>query len=119
MNLQDFRTYCLNLKNATEDFPFDETTLCFRIGGKIFAITDIIDQPFRFNLKNTPEKIVELREKYNNIIPGYHCNKKYWNTIIPDSIIPNELIIELINDSYNLVFESLPKKMKIQISDLK
>ncbi len=112
MNLEEFRNYCLSLPGTTEDFPFDESTLCFRVGGKIYTITDIIDQPFRFNLKCDPELAIELRERYENIIPGYHSNKKHWNTIIPDDKIPNELIIKMIRDSYNLIIDSLPKKAK-------
>jgi predicted DNA-binding protein (MmcQ/YjbR family) len=115
MNLDNFRRYCLSLKHATEDFPFDETTLCFRIGGKIFAMTDTERIPFHFNLKCDPEWAVELREHYACIIPGYHCNKKHWNTVEPDVSLEVELIQKMIDHSYHLVFESLKKAEKIKL----
>jgi predicted DNA-binding protein (MmcQ/YjbR family) len=116
MNLETFRKYCLSQKGATEDFPFDEETLVFRVGGKIFALTDTIDIPFSFNLKCDPERGIELREEYQAISPGWHMNKKHWNTIIPDDEISDKLIKELIDHSYKLVFDSLKKAEKDRIN---
>jgi predicted DNA-binding protein (MmcQ/YjbR family) len=117
MNKSEFiREVCLSMKGATEDMPFDETTLCFRVGGKIFAITDIEDKPVEVNLKCEPEKAIELREKYDYIKPGWHMNKKHWNTVTIDEHSDYELIVNLVKDSYNLIFDKLPKKEKIKIS---
>ncbi len=110
MDIEELVDYCSRKKGVTRDFPFDETTLCLRVGGKIFCITDTHDIPFRMNLKCDPERAVELREKWHQVIPGYHCNKKHWNTITPDLEFPNELLRELIDHSYNLIFMSLRKK---------
>jgi len=120
MDIEFCRDYCLSKKGVTEDFPFDETTLCFRVGGKIFALTDTMSLPFQVNLKCLPEKAIELRERYNSIIPGWHMNKKHWNTIVCNSEIDIdlELFKELIDDSYSLVFNSLKKDIKNEILDL-
>lgn len=117
MNRIDFvREYCLSLKGVTEDFPFDETTLCFRVGSKIFAIMGIDKKPVSVNLKCEPEKALELREEYDYIIPGFHMNKKHWNTVIAESEISDDLLQELIDESYKLIFDKLPKKLKMQIN---
>ena len=119
MNLNQFRDYCLSKKGVTEDFPFDETTIVFRVGVKIFAISDVEQLPFTFNLKCDPEKAVELREKYSCITPGWHMNKKHWNTIEPDSSISLKLLKELIDHSYELVLSSLKKSEKEKFLKLK
>lgn len=115
MNLESFRKYCLSKKGVTEDTPFDETTLVFRVGGKIFALTDMERIPFRFNLKCDPEFAIELREKYECVTPGWHMNKKHWNTVEPDSGISDKSIMEMIAHSYELVLNSLSKKEKEKI----
>lgn len=112
MDLQIFREYCLNKNGAIEDFPFDETTLVFKVGRKIFAITDLYDFPFSFSLKCNPEKAIKLREKYSSIVPGWHMNKKHWNTITPDSTISDKVIKHLIDHPYDLVFNNLTKSQK-------
>jgi predicted DNA-binding protein (MmcQ/YjbR family) len=114
MDIIYFRDYCLSKKAVTEDTPFDENTLCFRVEGKIFAITDIHDFE-SINLKCNPEKAVELREKFVGIEPGYHMNKKHWNTVPCSGSVPDTLILELIDHSYDLVFSSLPKKVQQSI----
>lgn len=103
MNLEKLRDYCLKLEGTTEDFPFDGTTLVFRINGKIYALTDIED--FRsVNLKCNPDKAIALRASYpEHILPGYHMNKKHWNTVILDNYLSKSLIEEMIKDSYWLV----------------
>ncbi len=112
MDLIAFRDFCLSLPHTSEDTPFDERTLCFRVGGKIFAITDIEEQPFSVNLKCNPDRAVSLREKYPNIKPGYHMNKVHWNTIDVVPGFPDSLFFELAQHSYDLIFASLTKKQR-------
>jgi predicted DNA-binding protein (MmcQ/YjbR family) len=112
MDLDYLREYCLSKKWAVEDFPFDEVTMVFKVGSKIFALTDSQTYPLQVNLKCDPEKAIELREEYESIIPGWHMNKKHWNTLILDGNLPETLIKELIDHSYDLVLSSLSKKEK-------
>lgn len=114
MDISFFRTYCLSKPGTSEDTPFDETTLCFKVGGKIFALTDI-DLFESVNLKCDPERAIELREMYNGITPGYHMNKKHWNTVIFDGSVSDKLVLELVDHSYELVLKSLPKKQQALI----
>ncbi len=107
MDIEQLREYCLSLPEVTESFPFDETTLVFKARGKMFLLTDLEGQ-FSMNVKCDPEKAVELREHYPCVKPGYHMNKKYWNTIDIDGSINDRTLIEWINDSYSLVLK--PKK---------
>lgn len=109
MNIEDFRTYCLQKKGVTEELPFGEDTLVFKVGGKIFTLTDMESKPLSFNVKCDPEKAAFLRETYACVRPGYHMNKKHWNTIIADGTAGIRLLHEWIDDSYNLVVASLPK----------
>lgn len=112
MNIEAFRDYCLTKKSVTEEFPFDEETLVFKVLGKIFALTGLERVPHEVNLKCDPEKAIELREEYDGLIfGGYHMNKKHWNTIMIESL-PNELITEMIDHSYELVVSKLPKKLR-------
>lgn len=116
MNIEQIREHCLKKKEVSEEFPFDEETLVFKVKGKIFLLASLESIPLQINLKCDPEKAVELREQYEEIQPGYHMNKKHWNTIIIDGTIPNRMLFEWINDSYNLVSaglkKSVPKKLK-------
>jgi predicted DNA-binding protein (MmcQ/YjbR family) len=116
MDIEKLRGYCLSKKNATEDFPFDESTLAFRIGGKMFCITDL-DNPESINLKCDPEKAVELREEFEEIIPGFHMNKKHWNTVNIIGTLKDDLIFEMIDHSYDLVVNTLPKKLRGELSN--
>lgn len=115
MDIETLRSHCLSKKGTSEDFPFDETTLCFRVGGKIFCLTDTHDLPFSFNLKCDPEWAISLREEYEGIRPGYHMNKKHWNTVQPDEFIPLDLLYQMIDMSYDLVFKSLKKADKEKV----
>ncbi|MBL0315584.1 MAG: MmcQ/YjbR family DNA-binding protein [Flavobacteriales bacterium] len=109
MNIEYYRQYCLAKKGTSEEFPFDNRTLVFKVGGKMFALTDV--ESFEsINLKCDPERAIELREQYSAIIPGYHMNKKHWNTLVLDGSLRDSLICSLIDDSYLLVAGSLPKK---------
>ena len=102
MNIEETRNYCLKKPNATEDMPFGEGVLAFRINGKIFLLTSL-DQPDRFNVKCDPEKAVELRELYEEVKPGFHMNKKHWNTVHVDGRLPKKEILWMIDHSYELV----------------
>ena len=111
MNIEEFREYCLSKKGVSEDLPFDETTLVFKVGNKMFALTDLEEIPVRFNLKCEPERAIELREDYEGIVPGWHMNKKHWNTVYGEKDVPDSSIMELTDHSYDLVFNGLKKKL--------
>jgi predicted DNA-binding protein (MmcQ/YjbR family) len=113
MDLGQFREYCLNKPGATEDTPFGPDTLVFRIGGKIFAITSLDEVPARANLKCDPDLALELRDRYEQIRPGYHMNKKHWNTVEIEAGIPDGEIRKMIDHSYDLVAKKLPAGRKI------
>jgi len=114
MNIEELREYCLSKKGVTESFPFDETTLVFKVMGKMFALTDTEDE-FSINLKCNPEKAIDLREKYPAVQPGYHMNKKHWNTIYVDGSVSDEKLKAWIDDSYWLITNSLPKNERIKL----
>ncbi len=107
MNIEVLRNYCLSKKGATEEFPFDEFTLVFKVGNKIFALLSL-DGELSINLKCDPEKAIEIREQFPAVQPGYHMNKHHWNTIYIDGTITSSLIFEWIDHSYDLVFKKLP-----------
>lgn len=114
MTITFFREYCLSKPGTSEDTPFDENTLCFKVGGKIFAIIDI--ELFEsVNLKCEPERAAELRERYSGIVPGYHMNKNHWNTVMFDGTVSDKLVLELVDNSYELILNSLPKKTRESI----
>ena len=111
MNIEQIRECCLKKKGVTEEFPFGEDTLVFKVMGKMFLLASIDTIPLQINLKCDPEKAVELREEYESVQPGYHMNKKHWNTIIIDGSIAGRNIQEWIDDSYNLVVSGLKKSV--------
>jgi len=111
MNIEELREYCLSKKAVTECFPFDDVTLVFKVGGKMFALNNL-DGNLSVNLKCDPEKAIELREQYPAVKPGYHMNKKLWNTVEINGSIADMLIKNWIDDSYNLVVQSLTKKQR-------
>ncbi len=115
MDIVFFREYCLSKKGVVEDTPFGNNTLCFKVGGKIFAIIDI--ELFEsVNLKCDPDWAEELREEYVDIVPGYHMNKKHWNTVAFNKTVADKLILELVDHSYEMILDTLPKKVKDLIS---
>ena len=114
MNIESVREYCLSLPHATEDFPFDETTLAFRIGGRIFAMIDL-ERTEWFVLKCNPDMAIELREKYAEISPAWHMNKRHWNQINLFGYLSQQLICSLIRHSYSLVVQKLPKALRISL----
>ena len=118
MNIEELRAYCIKKPGVTEEFPFDETTLVFKVKGKMFALTDLEDQ-FSVNLKFTPEDCIELRESYSAVLPGYHMNKKHWNTVYIDGTISDDIIYGWIDASYNLVVKKLTKKKQAELKNVR
>ncbi len=112
MNIETLREYCMARPGATESFPFDEVTLVFKVGNKIFALADMESRPTILALKCDPERAVQLRETYTAVVPGYHLNKKHWNTITIDGSIRSSEVQGWIDHSYELVRKSLPKAAK-------
>ncbi|MBN2486487.1 MAG: MmcQ/YjbR family DNA-binding protein [Bacteroidales bacterium] len=115
MNIEQLREYCLSKPGATECFPFDETTLVFKVGGKIFALTDL-EGDLTINLKCDPETAISLREQYSFVLPGYHMSKKHWNTIIIDERVNDKLLCSWVDHSFGLVYKSLSGKIKKDIA---
>ena len=114
MNIEELRDYCLSFPQTSESLPFDENTLVFKVHGKMFVLSDI--ESFSFiNLKCDPEKAVEVREKYSAVTPGYHMNKKHWNSVRVDGDLSDKKIEQWVTDSYNLVVANMPKKLKIEL----
>ncbi len=113
MDIESIRDYCLAKKKVEEGFPFGETTLVFKVKGKIFLLAALDADILQFNVKCDPEKAIEWREKYPAVQPGYHMNKKMWNTVVMDGSLSTRIIKEMIDDSYRLVVLSLPKKDQV------
>lgn len=104
MNIESLREYVLKKPSVTEGFPFGEDTLVFKVKEKIFLLASLDGSPLQFNVKCDPERAVQLREDHpGSVLPGYHMNKKHWNTVIVDGRLPAKLIKEMIDDSYALV----------------
>ncbi|RXK83524.1 MmcQ/YjbR family DNA-binding protein [Filimonas effusa] len=110
MNIEDLRDYCLSLPEAAEDFPFGEDTIVFKIRGKIFLLCGLDSNPLQFNVKCDPDEALELREQYPAVQPGYHMNKKHWNTVAVDGTLNLQQLRKMIVNSYKLAIKSLPKK---------
>lgn len=115
MNVEEIRDFCIAKKGVEESFPFDNETLVFKVGGKMFLLMGINANPLQFNVKCDPQKAVDLREKYSFVVPGYHMNKTHWNTIICSNKTSKKLLLEWIDDSYHLVIQSLTKKQRESI----
>lgn len=110
MDIESLRAYCLAKKSVTEGFPFGESTLVFKVKGKMFLAAALDGPQLQFNAKCDPERAIELREEFSAIRPGYHMNKRLWNTVIVDGSLPQKLLKQMIDESYRLVVGSLPKK---------
>ena len=118
MHIEALREYCLAKKGVTESFPFNETTLVFKVVGKMFALTGLDNVPLTVNLKCDPERSAQLREEYDGSITGaFHMNKLHWNTIVVQEVSP-KLIIELIDHSYDLVVSKMTKKLRVELDQL-
>lgn len=111
MNIEQIRDHCLAKPGVTEDMPFGEDTLVFRVGGKIFLLAGL-SQGDRFNVKCDPERAIELREQHSEVQPGYHMNKKHWNTVYTNGNLSHRQICDMIDHSYDLVLKSLPKNIR-------
>jgi predicted DNA-binding protein (MmcQ/YjbR family) len=114
MNLESLREYCLAKPHATEGLPFGPTVLVLKVGGKMFGLLPLDTEDLQINLKCDPERAIQLREEHDSILPGYHMSKKHWNTVLVNGL-KNSLVLELIDHSYELAFESLPKKVLAEL----
>ncbi len=118
MNIQQFYEFCLSKKGVTEHFPFDEETLVFKVGGKMFCLTSLNEwekgNP-SLNLKCDPDRAQELRAEYESVIPGWHMSKIHWNTVAFNGDVSDRMMRELIDHSYDLVYKSLTKKIQLEI----
>ncbi len=112
MDLEDFREYCLTKPNATQGTPFGEDTLVFKVAGKMFALASLDEVPPRVNLKCDPDRALDLRDRYEEVQPGYHMNKKHWNTVILSGGVPSAEIRQMIDHSYELVAAKTPKRKR-------
>ena len=117
MDIISFREYCLSKKGVTESFPFGEPTLVFKVMDKMFALTNA-DNFVSVNLKCDPEKAITLREEYPAVLPGYHMNKKHWNTIEVNGTIPDDLFKSWVDHSYDLVVSGLPKNKRQELQSM-
>ncbi len=117
MDIEAFRKYCMELQGVEETFPFGPDTLVYKVYGKVFAITVLDSEEFKVNLKCDPERAIELRDEYSDeIVPGWHMNKKHWNTVFFERGMDHRFLIDLIDHSYQLVVAGLPVGIKKQIS---
>lgn len=112
MDIKAAVQYCLNKPHAEETYPFDETTLVLKVGGKMFGLVYDRDDEIGLNLKCDPASAIALREKYSGITPGYHMNKQHWNTVIFNRDVPDDEIYKLMDYSYEIVYKSLTEKQK-------
>ena len=103
MNIEELRMQALSLPNVTEGFPFGDNVIVFKINNKAFLLVPLTTEKLQFNVKCYPDLAMELREQYSCILPGYHMNKKHWNTIIVDGTLTNKQLIQFIHDSHDLV----------------
>lgn len=117
-DVEKFRAYCLKMKGVTEEFPFGEDTLVYKVMGKMFALTGLESEQFTINLKCERELMETLRAKYPAVQPGYHMNKQHWNTVVVDGSIAQKEILTMIDHSYNEVVKGLTKKMQQALENL-
>jgi len=121
MNLENFYEYCLSKKGVTEHFPFDKDTLVFKVGGKMFALSSLTQwekgEP-KVNLKCNPDYAQELRAQYEDIQPAFHMSKVHWNTVAINRSVSDKFLKKLIDDSYELIFKSLSKKIQNDILEI-
>ena len=116
MNIELFREYCLSKKGAVETLPFNETTLVFKVGNKMFALAGMVEFNYA-NLKCDPEKSIDYRETFQGIKPGFHMNKKHWNSVYTYLDVPDSMFYELIDHSYDLIVKSLTKKAREELQN--
>lgn len=119
MNIEEIQAYCLSKEQVEETLPFGPDTLVMKVRGKMFLLAGLDDIPLQINLKGDPENNIVLRAHYSCVIPGYHMNKTHWNTVVCDGSVPDSLIREWIDTSYDLVVKGLPKKVKDRVKKKK
>ena len=112
MDAAELRGWCLAQTGTVEEFPFGPETSVFKVGGKLFAISALDRMPLEVSVKCEPELAVQLRVTYAAIRPGYHLNKRHWNTVTLDGSLPDQLIRDLVEDSYDLIVSALPKRAR-------
>jgi len=117
MNIEEYRDYCIKKPGVTEGFPFDNKTIVFKVMNKMFALTGVEDF-VSINLKCDPELALELRDQFHSVKPGFHMNKKHWNTVENEGDITDKKIYELTDLSYNLVVNGLTKKLKEELKSI-
>lgn len=117
MNVEEIHNYCVHKTEVTEGMPFGDTVVVYKVLGKVFLLLSLDDTPLQFNAKCDPGKAIELREQYDCVRPGYHMNKKHWNTIIVDGSANDKLLMEWIDHSYDMVVRGLPRKDRMKLQD--
>lgn len=118
MTRQELVDYFLSFPFAKETYPFDEVTAVFKVGGKMFSLMSVKESDrLSINLKNTPDQNILMRQIYEDVIPGYHMNKDHWNTVYCDRELPQNTIFKMIDDSYDIVYRSLTKKVKAELKE--
>ncbi|MGW6024945.1 MmcQ/YjbR family DNA-binding protein [Streptomyces sp. NPDC055099] len=115
MTPQELRTFCLSFNDAVEEFPFSPEISVFKVAGKMFALSFLDAEPLTVNLKCEPDMAVQLREAHPEIVPGWHMNKRHWNTVTVDAELPDAMVRELVEDSYDLVVAGLPKAQRLRL----
>lgn len=118
MNIEEVRAFCLSFPNASEGFPFDDVSLVFKVEGKMFLFMPLDAEEPVITMKCDPERVIDLRDRYNSILPAWHFNKKYWNMVYLDGDVPDELLRELIHHSYREVIAKLPKKIQAKYEEV-
>lgn len=116
MNIEEIRDFCLSFKGVTEEMPFGPETVVFKVMGKMFLLLPLDVEDVRISIKNTPERNIELRGEYPNIMGAFHMNKTHWNNLIIDFSTKRELVKLLITESYDLVVKGLTKKLQLELS---
>ncbi|HUH73754.1 MAG TPA: MmcQ/YjbR family DNA-binding protein [Chitinophagales bacterium] len=117
-HIDEISEFCLKMPGVSFDFPFGEDTMVFRVMDKIFLLTSLQDVPLSFNAKADPEQAIEWREQHDAIVPGYHMNKKHWNTVTLDGSLSNPFVQEIIRHSYDCVVKGLSKKLQVELGDM-
>ena len=116
MDASELREWCLRHPGAIEDFPFGPETSVFKVAGKMFALSALEREPLKVSLKCEPELAVGLRDSYPAIRPGYHLNKRHWNTVTLDGTLPDQMVRDLVEDSYDLIVSALPRRIREQVA---
>ena len=116
MDAEELRDYCLSLLGTHEEFPFGPDTSAFKVASKIFALSRLAEHPLRISLKCDPALAEELREAHAAVMPGYHLNKRHWNTVIIDGSLSDEMITDMVEDSYDLIVSKLPRARRQALS---